>query len=315
MWGTLRVRDRVDFQARFIPTHVGNAFPDVSGYPTSTVHPHACGERRYEKISAEKQNGSSPRMWGTRRLYNHIYINLRFIPTHVGNAICFAPASTTSPVHPHACGERIEIIHKITGRVGSSPRMWGTRTITISDFENLRFIPTHVGNAVWVIPAVWVFPVHPHACGERFVTEHRHRGLDGSSPRMWGTRPKCPCCKRDSRFIPTHVGNALIDDHRFVIIAVHPHACGERLITGYSLNQPVGSSPRMWGTLFKNLIATVNGRFIPTHVGNAFLEVFEIRTTSVHPHACGERACCISYNIVCAGSSPRMWGTQVQQKF
>ncbi len=50
---------------RFIPTDVGNT-PSVpaKSYPNS-VHPHGRGEHVRYKIDFDKQNGSSPRTWGT----------------------------------------------------------------------------------------------------------------------------------------------------------------------------------------------------------------------------------------------------------
>ena len=52
-------------------------------------------------------------------------------------------------------------------------------------------------------------------------------GLDGSSPRMWGTLTDSCYLFGPCRFIPTHVGNTfpgLLLAQRDV---VHPHACGE----------------------------------------------------------------------------------------
>ncbi len=52
-------------------------------------------------------------------------------------------------------------------------------------------------------------------------------------------------------------------------------------------------------------------RFIPTHVGNTILlHLFYINPT-VHPHACGEHSNCTVVYRAFSGSSPRMWGTLV----
>ncbi len=50
-------------------------------------------------------------------------------------------------VHPHACGERKFMGDQFSPYDGSSPRMWGTQFAPIKWTEEMRFIPTHVGNA------------------------------------------------------------------------------------------------------------------------------------------------------------------------
>ena len=91
----------------------------------------------------------------------------------------------------------------------------------------------------------------------------------GSSPRTWGTLHDFSGGGVDSRFIPTHVGNARSgrDNRRWR--PVHPHARGERVLTNYKPNRVIGSSPRTWGTHAVIDALTDEGRFIPTHVGNA----------------------------------------------
>ena len=49
---------------------------------------------------------------------------------------------------------------------------------------------------------------------------------------------------------------------------VHPHACGEHIGSSSPRTRAFGSSPRMWGTLYKAELASLRMRFIPTHVGN-----------------------------------------------
>ena len=65
MWGTENHRSRSMGLARFIPTHVGNGSAPACFDPGRAVHPHACGERRRARRSADSMGGSSPRMWGT----------------------------------------------------------------------------------------------------------------------------------------------------------------------------------------------------------------------------------------------------------
>ena len=114
---------------------------------------------------------------------------------------------------------------------------------------------------------------------------------------------------RNYRFIPTPVGNTAFDVGIAIMSAVHPHACGEHPSSFSRIPYFHGSSPRLWGTLFWLNVSLYNRRFIPTPVGNTFVNQSIIGSKAVHPHACGEHnsiAFLISFN---AGSSPRLWGT------
>ena len=70
----------------------------------------------------------------------------RFIPTHMGNGLCAGGVNLSSPVHPHAYGERMSSIEAVSVSAGSSPRIWGTGPALCRLRGGGRFIPTHMGN-------------------------------------------------------------------------------------------------------------------------------------------------------------------------
>ena len=126
MWGTLLTSCYCFNDSRFIPTDVGNAPEATRMSRPTTVHPHGCGERFDAKRFELVESGSSPRMWGTPREKQVQCKPRRFIPTDVGNAISYFNVYYISTVHPHGCGERTVDTAETKGRIGSSPRMWGT---------------------------------------------------------------------------------------------------------------------------------------------------------------------------------------------
>ncbi len=133
----------------------------------------------------------------------------------------------------------------------------------------------------------------------------------GSSPRLWGTANVRRCNNCCTRFIPTPVGNGSLRHGLISKCAVHPHACGERLIQANNTFPSGGSSPRLWGTA-----GTIshNGqfvRFIPTPVGNGAITYIIMCIHTVHPHACGERIGDSGLPQTRSGSSPRLWGTVI----
>ena len=106
-------------------------------------------------------------MWGTLTLHYEKPVELRFIPTYVGNAMSKEKSVTVVTVHPHVCGERNGVVIKADLNPGSSPRMWGTRCQYVAGRRYWRFIPTYVGNAIGSADDSANWTVHPHVCGER----------------------------------------------------------------------------------------------------------------------------------------------------
>ena len=74
---------------------------------------------------------------------------------------------------------------------------------------------------------------------------------------------------------------------------------------------PIGSSPRVWGTVEYVQDDGDEGRFIPTRVGNRGYAMFLPAVAPVHPHACGEQDPLLAIHHVDQGSSPRVWGTDL----
>ena len=193
------------------------------------------------------------------------------------------------PVHPHGCGERDDLAGGGVDLDGSSPRVWGTHIGHVDDSRDLRFIPTGVGNARKHPEQPGQNPVHPHGCGERGAFRIDPRAVDGSSPRVWGTRLIHQIRIAQVRFIPTGVGNAKESAVVRKIIAVHPHGCGERAVDVNGQLIVYGSSPRVWGTPALYEYPRGTERFIPTGVGNARGRRAVSDSAPVHPHGCGER--------------------------
>ena len=127
---------------------------------------------------------------------------------------------------------------------------------------------------------------------------------------MWGTLRLYRLGVRESRFIPTGVGNTVSPSNSSGCTAVHPHGCGEHVRREGRRFGLSGSSPRVWGTLQQSLVHSWSLRFIPTGVGNTQDHGQHAQHDAVHPHGCGEHCfptAMIDFN---SGSSPRVWGTR-----
>ena len=148
----------------------------------------------------------------------------------MGNTYLSIMIYHVATVHPHACGEHAMVPTTTGSPLGSSPRMWGTRSKSFIRQFISRFIPTHVGNTASATHPTRPAAVHPHACGEHSAS-HRDREIRaGSSPRMWGTRIRAVVECHCFWFIPTHVGNTAHRSRKARRWTVHPHACGEHSV-------------------------------------------------------------------------------------
>ena len=144
--GTPRPRRAEPDRDRFIPACAGNTRRRPPPRRAATVHPRVCGEHVLEIAPEFLQNGSSPRVRGTRRRFDGRRPRPRFIPACAGNtpnAHVWVPAS---PVHPRVCGEHVRPERRRRVRRGSSPRVRGTRADRQWYHQPRRFIPACAGN-------------------------------------------------------------------------------------------------------------------------------------------------------------------------
>ena len=146
-------------------------------------------------------------------------------------------------------------------------------------------------------------------CGEHSTLRNSREVVDGSSPRVRGTRrprtpPRCP-----GRFIPACAGNTLAPDDARPHFAVHPRVCGEHTGSMIRVEYQFGSSPRVRGTPVPLSFRRVRDRFIPACAGNTASLAALYRLIAVHPRVCGEHASEKRSSRTAPGSSPRVRGT------
>ncbi len=194
---------------RFIPTRMGNTRLPSLLQGHFAVHPHTHGEHTVFPPGNPGLIGSSPHAWGTRAGDNHLPVNLRFIPTRMGNTCLSLRISSIWSVHPHTHGEHYRAGMDFNCLRGSSPHAWGTRVVAVDRRGRGRFIPTRMGNTRRRRSPRAARPVHPHTHGEHYCLIRSPCFANGSSPHAWGTRISRSCICRYRRFIPTRMGNTV----------------------------------------------------------------------------------------------------------
>ena len=153
---------------------------------------------------------------------------------------------------------------------------------------------------------------HPHAYGDKCLKCRREVIQLGSSPRVWGQVLIHIALSQADRIIPTRMGTSLTADGRISADRDHPHAYGDKLHHSLHSSSVPGSSPRVWGQGYQSLHRHMLYGIIPTRMGTSHL----VSSVGVynwdHPHAYGDKGIFRRHRRYCLGSSPRVWGQEVQ---
>ena len=199
-----------------------------------------CGEQRRCHNRRCVYSGSSPRVRGT--------------------VTTSARRASTSAVHPRVCGEQISTASDYHRSNGSSPRVRGTGMSGQVSAVHCRFIPACAGNSRCRQSAFQTATVHPRVCGEQQDHPLQVVCVNGSSPRVRGTDISVDIRLSFRRFIPACAGNRLRAENERLRAAVHPRVCGEQREARSLSPPPVGSSPRVRGTVW--LLPVASKRFL-----------------------------------------------------
>ena len=152
---------------------------------------------------------------------------------------------------------------------------------------------------------------HPHAYGDKLL-RLKHSLIElGSSPRVWGQVKITKKTGKNLRIIPTRMGTRNPDYPTHNGIEDHPHAYGDKLRVKGSMEQAIGSSPRVWGQVGIPLFFYPFTGIIPTRMGTSCRKSDINKLSKDHPHAYGDKQLRTFYAPKSLGSSPRVWGQAI----
>ena len=167
--------------------------------------------------------------------------------------------------------------------------MWGQENTVFEEENAERIIPTRVGTSIREDEIKMLTRDHPHACGDKYFCQVRHRHVVGSSPRVWGQASWCGGSMKQRRIIPTRVGTRCICCVDCAFTQDHPHACGDKMAMKPFCGYHMGSSPRVWGQAVFQSLSSFPPRIIPTRVGTSYNQNYNTYPQGDHPHACGDK--------------------------
>ena len=165
---------------------VGTSKQDSPQKSRRKDHPHACGDKCGRCRACKARVGSSPCVWGQVAVIVRLNLYLRIIPMRVGTRTPLPPQVHGNRDHPHACGDKHFHHLRSLVSVGSSPCVWGQDTTKDGKTTKKRIIPMRVGTSRPVSVNEPFELDHPHACGDKLISDLSEEGFSGSSPCVWG---------------------------------------------------------------------------------------------------------------------------------
>ena len=256
------------FCRRLIPAAAGNTGLRCSQTCTRPAHPRGCGEHEPEWVEGDRDDGSSPRLRGTRQLSSVHPQSPRLIPAAAGNTPTCTGSGRRCTAHPRGCGEHDRGREEGHVHDGSSPRLRGTPRQLGLHWIRVRLIPAAAGNTLPVAAFVRLLPAHPRGCGEHPTPRSRSGKSVGSSPRLRGTPHELQQNEPQGRLIPAAAGNTSAARRRTSRRPAHPRGCGEHRVAGCGQKRAGGSSPRLRGTPRRMSVEVHMHRLIPAAAGN-----------------------------------------------
>ena len=207
MRGTLTHNRLVNVITGIIPAYAGNTAVVTKRIVKIEDHPRVCGEHRAQRVAADPERGSSPRMRGTLEVLQRIFHGDGIIPAYAGNTCRIRSPPRSRWDHPRVCGEHLVDGSETGEWAGSSPRMRGTLPRAGLRQWQLGIIPAYAGNTGVMTPSYSPIRDHPRVCGEHKIRRQIHTIRRGSSPRMRGTLIECGRACFRVRIIPAYAGN------------------------------------------------------------------------------------------------------------
>ena len=148
-------------------------------------------------------------------------------------------------------------------------------------------------------------------CGEKISMEILVPYISGSPPHVRGKDAVKRHSARGFGITPAYAGKSRGCPAACILRRDHPRVCGEKALLCLSLQQILGSPPRMRGKAFPSIKTILLMRITPAYAGKSYLIGTGLSDTKDQPRVCGEKTVLDLSRLVEQGSPPRMRGKEV----
>ena len=255
---------------RLIPACAGKTQLRGSRWAVHWAHPRVCGENPRASPSRTFWMGSSPRMRGKPTVGVSAYTLIGLIPAYAGKTRFETARASGSRAHPRVCGENCAWCLMWAGRGGSSPRMRGKRSWTVTSVGRSGLIPAYAEKTTPAWSGPFLPRAHPRVCGENWNCCGSTLPPSGSSPRMRGKLAGAQGGTGADRLIPAYAGKTPDLMQKARTRWAHPRVCGENRAARTRARLAKGSSPRMRGKQKLPASSDWIAGLIPAYAGKTF---------------------------------------------
>ena len=268
-----------------------------------------CGEAGLCILVLRPVPGPSPRVRGSRRYGHGGLSRTGSIPACAGKPWAIGPLSSSTKVHPRVCGEAWVQADATNNNRGPSPRVRGSRSLTLLDRRAIGSIPACAGKPRATHVRARGDGVHPRVCGEAAWTSAEATHRAGPSPRVRGSPPGACAPRPLPGSIPACAGKPRWPETSIGWNRVHPRVCGEARAALDWLSLGQGPSPRVRGSPPVDVGADSRCGSIPACAGKPRSSATGPAAGGVHPRVCGEAPVTVATWFGGAGPSPRVRGS------
>ena len=145
-------------------------------------HPRVCGEKAARPLHVAHALGSPPRMRGKGRGKTANLRGGRITPAYAGKRAGKNLAAALQGDHPRVCGEKPLLLGRVSGPLGSPPRMRGKARAHLSASPRPRITPAYAGKRLKrsrsTVSPVAIVPLFPSVCNKPVVSDGSPAGRD-----------------------------------------------------------------------------------------------------------------------------------------
>ena len=145
-------------------------------------------------------------------------------------------------------------------------------------------------------------------CGEKISMEILVPYISGSPPHVRGKDAVKRHSARGFGITPAYAGKSRGCPAACILRRDHPRVCGEKALLCLSLQQILGSPPRMRGKAASGFLSALVCRITPAYAGKRYRNARSGQYQRDHPRVCGEKAFMAFCRNCAVGSPPRMRG-------
>ena len=190
-------------------------------------------------------------------------------PAYAGKSQCNTISAKNKKDHPRLCGEKSDMLEKITWNLGSPPPMRGKAQVYIGAGVTERITPAYAGKSFGTVRLISKSRDHPRLCGEKYNIRSIYGTRQGSPPPMRGKDEARRGALMTFRITPAYAGKSLRLSPTASSHEDHPRLCGEKQLHKLFKLHMSGSPPPMRGKASFRISSYHSGRITPAYAGKS----------------------------------------------